>query len=421
MAHGLRTAVASVALLLSTVGGQAATPRDALVIAWNLDALITFDPAQIGEVNGADIIVGNVCSPLVRYDPKDVTKILPGTAESWTSSPDGLTLTFKLRSDLKFPDGTPATAEDAAWSLQRAVQLGYFASSNLTQWGFNKDQIADQIQASDATTLVVKLSKPYPAPLLLSAAFANNSVSTILSKAAGLKNAKTTDGKSDLGNAFFKTGPVCVGPYRVARWDANDVVILERNDNFFGDKPGLRRVIIRHVPESSAERLLLEKGDIDVARILSTDDLKAVASNEDITIAQTLMHGITYIAMNTDDPILKNPKVREAIRYLIDYDGLEKTILPLQGRAACRPRTRGRVRRARSQGGPAVLAGSRKGQAIADGSRLSQRLQEEDDPVGQRHRPSHCPARREQRSQGGHHAGAGADGRRQPVHAWPQP
>jgi peptide/nickel transport system substrate-binding protein len=331
MARALFAAVASVGLLLPAGGGQAATPRDALVMAWNLDALITFDPAQIGEVNGADIIIGNVCSTLVEYDPKDVTKIVPGTAESWSSSPDGLTLTFKLRSDLKFPDGTPATAEDAAWSLQRAVLLGYFSSANLIQWGFNKDQIADQIQAPDATTLVLKLSKPYPAPLLLSAAFAHNNVATILSKAAGLKNAKTVDGKSDLGNGFFKTAPVCVGPYHVTRWDANDVVILERNDNYFGPKPGLRRIIIRHVPESSAQRLLLQKGDIDVARLLNTDDLKVLESNKDIHIEQTSQHGTTYLAMNTNDPILGNPKVREAIRYLIDYDGLTNTILPYKG------------------------------------------------------------------------------------------
>jgi peptide/nickel transport system substrate-binding protein len=329
MARALFAAVA--VLLLSAGGGQAATPRDALVMAWNLDALITFDPPQIGEVNGNDIIVGNVCSTLVEYDPKDASKIIPGAAESWSSSPDGLTLTFKLRSDLKFPDGTPATAEDAAWSLQRAVLLGYFSSATLTQWGFNKDQIADQIQATDAYTLVLKLSKPYPAPLLLSAAFASNNVAVILSKAAGLKNAKTVDGKSDLGNAFFKTAPVCVGPYHVTRWDANDVVILERNDNYFGPKPGLRRIIIRHVPESSAQRLLLEKGDIDVARLLNTDDLKALESNKDIHIEQTLMQGMTYLALNTNDPILGNPKVREAIRYLIDYDGLANTILPYKG------------------------------------------------------------------------------------------
>src|SRR5258708_5947821 len=212
MARASSAAVASIVLLLSAEAGQAATPRDALVMAWNLDALITFDPAQIGEVNGAAIIIGNVCSTLVEYDPKDVTKIVPGTAESWSSSPDGLTLTFTLRSDLKFPDGTPATAEDAAWSLQRAVLLGYFSSANLTQWGFNKDQIADQIQAPDATTLVLKLSKPYPAPLLLSAPFAHNNVATILSKAAGLKNAKTVDGKSDLGNGFFNPPPIFSAP-----------------------------------------------------------------------------------------------------------------------------------------------------------------------------------------------------------------
>src|SRR3974390_2267633 len=176
MARVLSAAVASVMLLLSAGGGEGATPRDALVMAWNLDALITFDPAQIGEVNGADIIVGNVCSTLVQYDPKDPSKFLPGMAERWSASPDGLTLTFKLRSDLKFPDGTPATAEDAAWSIQRAVLLGFFSSSNLTQWGFSKDQIADQVQAPDAATLVLKLSKPYPVPLLLSAAFANNNV-----------------------------------------------------------------------------------------------------------------------------------------------------------------------------------------------------------------------------------------------------
>jgi len=141
MTRVLRAAGVFAVLLLSAGGGQAATPRDALVMAWNLDALITFDPPQIGELNGNDIIVGNVCSTLVQYDPKDASRIIPGAAESWSSSPDGLTLTFKLRSDLKFPDGTPATAEDAAWSLQRAVLLGYFSSSTLTQWGFNKDQL----------------------------------------------------------------------------------------------------------------------------------------------------------------------------------------------------------------------------------------------------------------------------------------
>jgi peptide/nickel transport system substrate-binding protein len=117
----------------------------------------------------------------------------------------------------------------------------------------------------------------------------------------------------------------------VTRWESNDVVTLERNDNYYGPKPNTRRVIIRHVPESSAERLLLEKGDIDVARLLNTDDLRALEANPDIHIEQTVMHGFTYFAFNAQDPILGKPKVRLAFRYLIDYDGLGRTVLAYQG------------------------------------------------------------------------------------------
>ncbi len=116
-------------------------------MAWNLDALITLDPAQIGEVNGNDIIFGNVCTPPVNHDPQDISRIVPAAAESWSASPDGLTL--KLRADLKFPDGRAATAADAAWSMQRAVLLGYGNSATLTQRGLTKDKVAEQIRATD--------------------------------------------------------------------------------------------------------------------------------------------------------------------------------------------------------------------------------------------------------------------------------
>jgi peptide/nickel transport system substrate-binding protein len=325
---GVLALLATGALALAA-GAQAATPRDALVMAWNLDALITFDPAQIAEVNGNDII-RNVCEPLVNYDLKDVAKIVPGTAESWSVSDDGLTLTFKLRPNLKFPDGRTATAKDAAWSMHRVVQLGFGNSANFTEWGFTKDKIEQQITAADDRTLVVKMNRPYPVGLILSAMFASGSTG-ILDSEYGTKHAKVTEGRSDYGNAAFKTNPICVGPYRVTRWNTNEVVILQRNDNYWGPKPKLARVIIRHVPESAAERLLLEKGDIDVARLLNTDDLKALSANPAVHIEQTVMHGYGYLDFNCADPILGKPKVREAFRYLIDYDGLGKTILEFQG------------------------------------------------------------------------------------------
>src|SRR5262249_11734924 len=98
-------------------------------------------------------------------------------------------------------------------------------------------------------------------------------------------------------------------------------------DEYWGKKPKLRRIVIRHVPESGAERLQLEKGDIDAAHLLSADDLDGVAANKDIRVEHTVMHGFTYLAFNTADPILGNPKVRLAFRYLVDYQGLAQGLM----------------------------------------------------------------------------------------------
>jgi peptide/nickel transport system substrate-binding protein len=329
--HRLLAPSLILAATLAAASAHAATPKDALVMAWNLDALITLDPAQIGEVNGNDIMI-NVCNRLVQPNIKDVAKIEPQLAESWSTSADGMTLTFKMRKDLKFPSGKAATAHDAAWSLKRAIHLNFGNAANLKEWGFSAEKADQQFVATDDHTLVVKLDKPYPVGLLMSSAFSSN-VASVLNKETGEKNAKTTDGKSDYGNGWFKTQSDCVGPYRVRTWNANDVVILEANDNYFGKKPALKRVLIRHVPESGAQRLQLEKGDIDVGRLLSSDDLKALSANKDTHIEQTVMHGFSYFAFNVQDPILSNPKVREAFRYLVDYTGLEQTVMAFQGKA----------------------------------------------------------------------------------------
>ncbi|MDP3315283.1 MAG: ABC transporter substrate-binding protein [Devosia sp.] len=321
--------MAASALWVGAAEVQAATPRDALVMAWNLDALITFDPAQIAEVNGNDII-RNVCEPLVNYDRGDVSKLVPSSAESWTVSDDGLTLTFKLRANLKFPSGKTATAHDAVWSMHRVVGLGYGNSANFTQWGFTKDKIEQQITAADDRTIVVKMDRPYPVGLILSAMFASGSTG-ILDSEEGKKAAKTVDGRYDWGNPVFKTNPTCVGPYRVARWNTNEVVILERNEHYWGEKAKLKRVILRHVPERAAQRLMLEKGDIDVARLLNTDDLRALAKNKDVEVVTTVMHGYSYLAFNAQDPVFSNPKVRAAFRWMIDYQGLGTTVLEYQG------------------------------------------------------------------------------------------
>jgi peptide/nickel transport system substrate-binding protein len=303
----------------------AATPKDALVMAWNLDAIITLDPAQIAEVNGNDIM-GNVCDTLVTLDYDSPSQVKPKLAESWSVAADGKTITFKLRPDLKFPSGRAATADDLAWSIRRVLKLNFGNAANLTEWGFTAANAEASFRVVDPLTLEVKLTDAYPAQLLLTGAFATN-VSMMLDREAGEKNAKG----EDLGNAWFKTNSACVGPYRVRTWNANDVLILERNEVYWGPKPALPRIVIRHVPESGAQRLMIEKGDADVARLLNSDDLKALEGSKDVRIEQTPMQGYIHLMFNTTDPVFANPKVRHAFRYLIDYDGLAKTVMAYQG------------------------------------------------------------------------------------------
>lgn len=300
---------------------RAATPADALVMAWNIDAISTFDPAQIGEVVTIELI-GNTCDRLMEYDPADPANILPGLAESYTMSEDGKTMTFKIREGLKFPSGNAATAAEMAWSLQRVVKIGLGAAAALTEYGFTKENVDARITAPDATTLVLEFDQVYPASLLLQAIAAYPIAIALDQK---VLEANQVDG--DLGNKYLATRTECVGPYKLARWNPGEVVILERNEDYWGEKPAMKTILVRHVAEAATQRLMLEKGDLDIARDLTPEDIEAVRANADINVTTTPKPQVTYLALNHDNPLFADPKVRLAFRYMLDYDAMMGSFL----------------------------------------------------------------------------------------------
>ncbi|MDU8418961.1 ABC transporter substrate-binding protein, partial [Pseudomonas syringae] len=157
-----------IGLTWGSTAAQAATPADSLVMAWNIDAISTFDPAQIGEVVTNEIIK-NTCDTLVDFDPKDESRVIPRLAKSWDIAPDRKQITFHLNTGMTFPSGNKATAKDVAWSLQRVVLLGFGNSATLTEYGFTKDNVKERITAPDDNTLVMKFDQPYPTNLVLQA------------------------------------------------------------------------------------------------------------------------------------------------------------------------------------------------------------------------------------------------------------
>jgi len=303
----------------------AATPKDTLVIAWNLDNLYTFDPAAIGETT-TDEIMNNVCDPLLLTDYESAEKLVPGMAESWTVSPDGLVWTFKMRKGIKHHTGNPVTAKDAEWSLRRVVLLNLNSANNITKWGITKDNVMERIRATDESTVVVTFDKPYPSTLIGNV-FASRA-GFVLDSAEALKH----EVAGDHANKWLTGNSACAGSYKLRSWQANDTVVLERNDTYWRGQPKMRRIILRHVPESTAQRLQLEKGDIDMARVLNSNDLAGIEGGKAARILQTPRTQFYYITFNMGDPILGNAKVRQALRYLVDYDALEKTVMKYEGR-----------------------------------------------------------------------------------------
>jgi len=300
----------------------AATPDDALVMAWNTDSVASFDPAYIGELVGNEIY-RNVCDALVELDPHDETRVLPKLAESWeVSDEDGTKITFHLRDGLTFASGREAKAGDLAWGYHRVAKLNSANAAALNEYGLNAETIEQAITAPDDKTLVMKFARPYPANLILTALAANR-IATLLDRETILANEQ--DG--DLGNQYLTTRTECVGAYRLVQWHAGENIVLEANPNYWGEQPKLKRVLIRHVAEPGTQRLLLEREDVDVARNLATEDIADLEENTDIQIVRTLRPTLYYWSFNNADPILSNDKVRLAMRYLIDYDGLQQTIL----------------------------------------------------------------------------------------------
>lgn len=327
----LLTTSAMLALMVAAAPqAYAATPADTLVQAWAIDDIITLDPGEAFEISTAEV-TANTYSKLVALDPADTSKIVSDIAESWDVSEDGLTYTFKLKPNLTFASGNPITAEDVAFSFERVIKLDKSPAFLLTQFGLTGDNVVEKAKAADESTFVLTVDKPYAPSFVLNVLTAT--VASVVDKKVVMENAKpvtpTAEYKydTDFGNEFLKTGYAGSGPFKIREWRANEVVVLERNDNYYGEKAKLARVIYRYMKESAGQRLALENGDIDVARNLDPNDFDAVAKKDGIATTSAPKGTLYYFSLNQKNPNLAKPEVIEAFKYLVDYDALGETLI----------------------------------------------------------------------------------------------
>ncbi len=297
----------------------AETPRDTVVMAKRIDDIISLDPQESFEYSGSEIC-GNVYDKLVNPSDEDPTRIDPMLAESWSASEDGRTWTFRLRGDRRFASGAPVTAEDAAFSLQRAVILNKSPGFIIAQFGFTRDNVADRIRATDDRTLVIEIAERQAPTFLLYCLSA--SVGGVVEKRVVLSHAVG----GDLGNGWLRTNSAGSGPWVVRSARASEAVMLDANPAH-PQPPRARRLVIRHVADPAVQLLLLQRGDADIARDLLPEGVRTARADPRFEVLSEPKASLVLLSMNTRHPALARPEVREALRWAIDYRGIEANLV----------------------------------------------------------------------------------------------
>jgi len=294
----------------------AQTPRGTLVQAMAIDDIISLDPGEAFEVSGGEMI-GNIYERLVQFDLDDPSKLSGQLAEGWSISADERTYDFRLKTGQRFSSGRPVTAADVVFSLQRAVRLNKTPSFILTQLGWSSENIELRVLQTSPMSVRLTVDKPYAPSFVLNCL--SSTVASIVDRRGTL----------DKPEGWLRRNSAGSGPWQLREWRASEIVVLDRNpSSAAAQKPRLERVIYSHVKESSMQRLMLLRGDVDVARNLAPQDLDALArERKTIELTSVPKGGLFYISLNQKNPLLARPEVREAFKWLIDYEALGATLL----------------------------------------------------------------------------------------------
>lgn len=251
----------------------------------------------------------------VEYYDKD--KFKPELAEDMKIG--DMSATFKLRKDAKFHDGTPITAKDVKWSLDRAVTVGGFPTFQMKAGSLEKPE--QFVVVDDHTVRVDFIRKDRLTIPDLAVV-----VPVVMHSELVKKNA---DEKDPWGLNYTKQNIAGGGPYNVAKWTPGTEVIFERNEAYkLGPLPKTKRIVWRIVPSAGNRRALLERGDADISYELPNKDFVELKDAGKLNIVSTpFSNGIQYLGMNVKNPPFNNPKVRQAVAYAVPYQKIMDAVL----------------------------------------------------------------------------------------------
>ncbi|OAN76382.1 peptide ABC transporter substrate-binding protein [Jannaschia sp. EhC01] len=308
---------AMLALPLATPAAFADTPPEILVVAQNIDDIVAIDPAQAYEFTSGELVT-NTYDRLVQYDAEDTTVLAPGLATSWEIDAEAKTIVFTLRDGVTFHSGNPLRGEDVVGSFSRVVQLNLTPAFILTQLGWTPENVAEMVTA-DGNTVTVRYEGDF------SPAFVMNVLASRPASIVDMETAMANAVDGDMGNAWLNANTAGTGPFSLNTFRAAELIRMDANPDYFNGAPAIEGVIIRHVAESATQQLLLEAGDVDIARNLTPDQIAGLEGELQVeTFPQAAVH---FLSFNQNVEALTPPAVWEAARYLVNYEGMTNSII----------------------------------------------------------------------------------------------
>jgi peptide/nickel transport system substrate-binding protein len=303
--------------------------ENTLRIVWPYDTA-SLDAVGIGAQRSTWCISLHVYDRLVTYEtterPDGTRQYEPAKpkgelAERWEMSPDNKTITFHLRRNAKFHDGSPVTAEDVRWSIERSLNVK--GAAGVMAVGALKS--ADQLKAVNDTTFQVTL----PAANRFAVAVFSIPFAAIINSKLARQNATAQD---PWANEWLKRNAAGGGAYKIESF-RNDQVALVRNEDWVsGAKPALQQVIFQTVPEAATRGALVERGSADIAIEIPPNDFTAIAQRGTArALAIPMRNHMDFIAMNSQMAPFNDVRVRQAIAYAIPYEQIFQSVFRGRG------------------------------------------------------------------------------------------
>lgn len=307
--------------------GGGSRPGGTLVFARGNDSSF-LDPAVVTDGESVKVIT-NLFDTLVWFVP-GTAELAPGLAESWTSSPDGLTWTFRLR-EAKFHDGTAVDADAVVFSFLRQADEKHPAHVGVfSYWGDIFGLVKDVV-AVDPRTVEIRLSEPFAPFLSTMTVFSTSIVSPAAWASEGI------DPATGKYRYKFAEKPVGSGPFKFVRWNRDETIVLEAFDGYWGGPPKVGKLVFKTVKENDKRLLDVENGQSHVIDGLAPQHVARVKANPELQFVEQPGINVSYLAMNCGKAPWNDVRVRQAVAFAISKEKVQKAAYDGQGALAVTP------------------------------------------------------------------------------------